>query len=430
MDMLKELLEKRAFVWQQMRDLNEASRRENRDLTAEEKEKWNKLDTEYLSLSERIEREQKIHEREREFSRTNNPGLRGFSREEIEENPERNFRDVFRSFLLNGTKRMSETDVAYLRKSGISIFSENEIEIPLSQRETRGLIAGTGSAGGFTVPTGFADTLEAALKDFSGVRQVARVVTTASGNALPWPTMNDTNNEGEIVAEEGSIGAHVGPTFGQVVLNAFKYSSKLVQISRELLEDSAFDLDAVISQALGERIGRISNRHFTVGTGTGQPQGVTLAPVGKVAAASTGITVDELLDLFHSVDPAYRNGPQVFWMFSDAVFTAIRKLTKADWAGGAAVWQPGLAPSAPDTVLGKPFVVNNHMPGFGVNNVTVVFGDFSRYLIRQVNTIRIRRLEELYAANDQVGFIAFLRQDGRLLDAGTGPIKALKMAAV
>ncbi len=284
----------------------------------------------------------------------------------------------------------------------------------------------TDSAGGYTIPEGFSNALEVAMLAFGGPRQVCRILTTATGNDLPWPTMTDTANEGELLAEEGSIGSSVDPTFGVVTFNAYKYSSKPILVSAELLQDSAFNMGQIIGNALGTRIGRITSQHFTTGTGSSQPNGLTVAAgSGVTAAGAAAITADELIDLQHSLDPAYRGFPSCGWMFADSTLKIIRKLKDGD---SQYLWQPGLRAAEPDMLLGKPYTVNQDMPAATTGNVSVLFGAFEKYVIRDVAQLRLYRLEERYRDNDQTGFIAFSRHDGDLLDAGTDPIKKLTQA--
>jgi HK97 family phage major capsid protein len=315
------------------------------------------------------------------------------------------------------------------RRSFFGFSLQNrEIEIPLVKdyrqikKEYRDMSLTVGS-GGYTVPEGFVNALEQALLQFGGVRQVADVMRTDSGADLPWPTMNDTANKGAILAEATTFSTSVDPTFASVIFKAFKYSSKPIIVSNELLQDSAFDLGAMIGGWLGTRIGRIQNDHFTTGAGTTLPKGIVVSSAeGAAAASETAIVDTEIIDLEHSVDPAYRPGAQ--WMFHDSVLAAIRKLK--DVTSGQYLWQPGMQAGIPDRLLGYTYVVNQSMASTLAKAAKVVlFGDFSKYKIRDVAGIRLVRLDELFAQTDQVGFVAFLRTDGQLLDAGTNPVKHL-----
>lgn len=291
--------------------------------------------------------------------------------------------------------------------------------------ESRDLNVTTSTQGQETIPEGFMPELERTLLAYGGPRQVARVLRTASGNDIPWPTVNDTSNTGELLNEATSIGSSVDPAFSSVTLGAYKYSSKPVLISAELLEDSAFDLGAEVGAMLGERIGRITATHFTTGDNSSKPQGlVTGASAGKTTASGTAIADTEVLDLVHSLDPAYRNLPSLGFMFHDNIFLYLRKLQDSN---GAFIWQPGMSGGEPDRLVGYPFTINQDMASsVATTNVTMLFGAFEKYIIRDVASVRAYRLEERYRETDQTGFITMSRHDGRYIN--TGAVKKMTQA--
>lgn len=274
------------------------------------------------------------------------------------------------------------------------------------------------------VPEGFVNELEVTLQAFGGFRRVARIMSTSTGNDMPWPTMDDTGNTGRLLAEEAAITTTNDPTTGAVIFNAFKYSSDAVLVSAELLEDSAFNLATELARALGIRIGRITSTHFATGTGSGQPQGITVgASAGVTAASATAVTADELIDLQDSIDPAYETFPSIGWAMRKATLTAIRKLKDGD---NQYLWQPGLQSGRPDQILGSPFTVVQEMPAMTTGNVSIVYGAFEFFIIRDAGLNRIIRLDELYRANDQTGFIVFSRHDSNVIQSAA--IKKLTQA--
>lgn len=325
-----------------------------------------------------------------------------------------------------GAQLLTDEERTALRLDG----GGSQIEIyPPSAEEIRALSTVTDTAGGFTVPETLWSRLTDALLAFGGMREASTVITTDGGEDLRFVTDDDTSNEGVIVGENTEVPGHttggVDPEFGQVVLSAFKYSSRIIKVPEELLEDSAFDIAGWLGRKIGERIGRITNRHFTAGTGTGQPNGITTAStLGITAASNSAITRAELIDLEMAVDQAYTVGPGTRWMFHRTTLGAFKKLSIGS-GDDRPLWQPGMAVGAPDTIEGYPYIINNHMPGIGSLNISVVFGALDMYYIRLVRGLRVRRLNELYAGNDQVGFVAFQRADGDLIDAGTNPVKRL-----
>jgi HK97 family phage major capsid protein len=254
---------------------------------------------------------------------------------------------------------------------------------------------------------------------------VATVIRTSSGSDLPIPTNDDTANKGALLAENTQV-SEVDPTFGQLVLQAYKYSSKSVLVAVEFLQDTSIDFNSFIGNALGTRIARIQNDHFTTGTGTGQPNGIVTAATSSSITFSgqATLTYDNLVDLIHTIDPAYRNNGK--FMFHDGALKMLRKVKTLQYSGdtvGVALWQPSMVAGEPNLLMGYPYVINQSMttPATGVKSI--VFGDLSKYLIRDCREVTLLRLDERYADYHQVGFLAFARSDGDLLDAGTRPVK-------
>ena len=284
----------------------------------------------------------------------------------------------------------------------------------------------TTTAGGYTVPDTPMAGLEDALLAFGGMRAArTTILRTATGASLPIPTQNDTTNKGSILAENTTTTTVTQLTFGQAVLGAFKYSSDIVKASYEFLQDTAIDAEGFIARHLGERIGRITNDHFTFGSNSSQPYGVMWAAAfGKTAASATAIAYGEMVDLKHGVDPSYRTAAE--WMLNDSTVGALTKVTDSY---GQPMWMPGLALRVPDTILGHTFVVNQSMDSVAAGNHSVLFGDFSKYYIRDVMDVMVLRLVERGADAAQVWFLAFSRHDGDLVDAGTNPIKYLRHPA-
>lgn len=292
-----------------------------------------------------------------------------------------------------------------------------------------------GSTGGNLIPP---ETLLASLEvnmlAFGAVRQVAEQIVTASGEDISWPTVDDTSNEGRQLPENAAADDNAGtgtsgdggpnPSFAKVTWEAFKFTSDAILVPYELLEDSVFNLPQILGALMGERLGRITNRRFTTGTGAGQPEGIVVgSALGVTAAGASAITADEIIDLEHSVDPAYRDGAS--YMFRDTVLAHLRKLKDSQ---NRYLWQAEYNSGAPDTLNNRPYYVNQHMAALATAQKTVIFGQLSKYKIRRVNSVRMYRLEERYRQKDQDGFVAFVREDGGLLHAGTVPVKHLLQA--
>jgi hypothetical protein len=215
----------------------------------------------------------------------------------------------------------------------------------------------------------------------------------------------------------------VDVTFGQKSLDAFVFDTEFVKWSMELMQDSIFNIEQLLGELLGERLGRRANVELTTGDGTGDPNGVvTASSLGKTAAAVAAITADELLDLIHSVDPAYRMGPKVRFMFNDGTLAKIRKLKDGN---SAYIWNPGnLSNGVSDTLLGYRYSVNQAMPASTTGLKSVIFGDFSKYYVRKVGAPVIGVMRERFWPD--LGIAGLIRLDGELGD--TSAVKHLIQA--
>ncbi|GGI82209.1 phage capsid protein [Polymorphobacter multimanifer] len=291
---------------------------------------------------------------------------------------------------------------------------------------------GTNGAGGFTVQTDVSTRLLDALAYDGGMGETATSLRTEGGNPLLIPASDGTAEEGVIV-DENTTATDLDPTFTQIPLPVYKYSSRVIPLSIELLMDSQIDVVSFIETRLMQRIGRIQNRHFTVGTGTAQPRGiVTAATVGKAGITGQTLTVtyDDLVDLEHSVDVAYRGRPDCGWMMHDL---ALRQIRKVKDTTGMPIFARGVANGPPtdamDFVLGRRVTVNNHMPVMAANAKSIIFGALAEYMIRDVMGVLLQRYDDsAYAKKGQVGFNAWSRAGGNLIDNG-GAVKAYQNSA-
>jgi HK97 family phage major capsid protein len=379
-------------------------------LSAEQTAEFDRIHEQQEKLAadiQRIERHESV-KAELEASRGVLAGRQDTENRENADAPGSRFTEAFGAYLRSGNEYMSPEQRA-------------------AMHEKRAQATQTDSAGGYLVPEGFSNALEKAILLFGGVEQAGTAFDTDTGNDLPWPTVNDTTNKGRLLAENAVVTA-TDVTFGVVNFAAYKYSSDIVLVPSELIQDSAFDLDVELPLLLGERIGRIKNQFGTTGTGTAQPQGVvTGSTLGVTAASATAVTYDELVDLMHSVDPGYRQMPKAGWMFNDTILRELKQLKDSQ---NRPLWLPSVREGDPDTFLGKTYTINQDMASPAINAKTILFGDFGKFRIRNVRGFALRRLSERYADNDQVGFVAFTRSDSRLINAGTNPIKHLVQAAV
>lgn len=288
------------------------------------------------------------------------------------------------------------------------------------QRTLSANVVGTGGA--LVAPESMVTALEVNMLAYGPMNVTSEIIRTSSGEPLRWPTANDTTNKGRQIGESVAVTA-TDPSFGGVTWGAYKLSSDEILVPYELLEDAVIDLPTVLGDMLGERLGRIQNEKYTTGSGAATAKGiVTAATLGATTAGATAILTNELYTLIHSVDPAYRQGAG--FMMNDAILLQIRLLKDLN---GAYMWQPNVQLGLPDTLAGYPVAINQDMDAsLTALYKTVLFGQLNKYKIRKVNEIRIYRLQERYRENDQDAFLAFTREDGNLLTAGTAPVKYLQ----
>jgi len=286
-------------------------------------------------------------------------------------------------------------------------------------REFRVQSAGTAAAGGYTVPTELAGFIVQSMAAWGPMYDAAvgTEILTASGAPITIPTIDDTaitavaHTEGAALADTGAKDV----TVGQKTLSAYVYDTEFVKWSMELSQDSAFSWEPLLGGLLGERLGRQANLALTTGTGTNQPTGiVTASGLGKTLASSSAITADEVMDFFHSIDPAYRASPKTRVMFNDSTLLALRKLK--DGQGNYLIRQ------APDGsgrlaigAIAVPYSINQAMDGLGLSKKIMVFGDFGKYFIRKVGAPVIGVVRERLWPD--LGIAGVIRLDGQLGDA-------------
>ena len=326
------------------------------------------------------------------------------------------YRSVFHKFLRAGgdPSELSGEDRAILRAG-------NQPGAEFRMQST------SNTAGGYTVPVELANEIVKSMKAWGPMydEDICTTMNTASGNSIKIPTVDDTavtaeaHTEGTALTDDG--GKDV--TFGQKSLDAFVFDTEFVKWSMELSQDSIFNVESLLGALLGERLGRIANSQLTVGGGSGAPNGiVTASSAGKTAAATGAVTYDEIMDLVHSIDPAYRQSPKVRFMFNDSTLAAIRKLKDGD---GKYIWtNSDVQGGVPGTLLGYRYSINQAMASLATTNKTILFGDFGKYFVRKVGAPIIGVMRERFWPD--LGIAGLIRFDGELSD--TGAVKHLVMA--
>lgn len=396
---LKELKERRAGLYVQIDALRKET--DGREMTAEEQQRWDTLFADYDKADNAVAAEERFLDAQKRQAedafRTQSSGTPGTT---VSDSPE--YRRAFGEYLIGGLNSLSPESRSLI--------------------ENRAALAGL--TAGVLIPSELAGTIEIALKNYGGMFEAAHIITTSNGGDLTFPTVNDTTAKATIVSEYEQSTKRT-PTFGSVVLKAYTYRTPIIPVSLELLQDSAFDLDSLLSQLLTESFGRGVNEHLTTGTGTGQPKGiVTAATALDAKAAATSISLDDIIGLVSGLDANYAKVGK--FMFNHKTLWELAKIKDTT---GQYIWQENARVGNPGTLFGKPYIVNDDVADIGKGNASVLFGDFSKYKIRLVKGFRVIRLNELLAEYLSIGLFGFARVDGTLIDAGTHPVLKIVHAA-
>lgn len=439
---LKEMREKRARIHENAKSILDGI---SADATAEARAEaerqfdaamadFDKLDAQ-ISRGEQLERSgQRIsdaaaaeREAEERAARDGRPGSNGSAPgANTAGKSELNMRSAFKDALLFGPAADADV-IAFLQENGVVDLRGGNLQ----DRELRALTTGTGSSGGYTVPTEFLPKIEKTMAIWGPMLDpnVIDLLVTDSGGPIEFPSIDDTARRGSQFAENAEITDDAGedPTFGQITLASYMHNSEIIKVPIQLLSDSAFDVEnRLMPDLFGERMARTANEKLTTADGSSKPQGITVgAGAGVTAAAVAAFAADELIDLQHEVNPAYRASPKCAWMFNDTVLKLARKLKDAE---NRYIWQaPNLQTGAPATLLDKPYYINPSMANPAASAKPIIFGDLSKYTVRRVGSFSIFVFRERYMNNLQLGFMAFGRFDGKVTN--TAAIKVMTMAA-
>lgn len=370
-----------------------------------------------IKRTQRLAEAEKRHADEDEEQRARQRPISGGEGRGQDGGDQLEYREVFHKFITRGAdiNELSGEERAIL-KAGVQ-----------PAKEFRAQNTGTTTAGGFTVPTELANQIIKSMAAWGPMydEDVTTTMNTSSGNPIKIPTVDDTavtaekHTEGVALTDDG--GKDV--TFGQKSLDAYVYDTEFVRWSMELGQDSIFNFETLLGELLGERLGRIANRELTIGDGVGDPNGiVTASTLGKTAAAAAAITTDEIIDLIHSVNPAYRQSPKVRFMFNDLTLAVIRKLKDSE---GRYIWSAGdIQNGVPGTLQGYRYSINQAMAGVATGNRSMIFGDFGKYFVRKVGSPIIGVLRERFWPD--LGMAGLIRFDGELGD--TAAVKHLIQA--
>lgn len=419
-----ELLQQRANLYEQMKAVVDGAEADNkRSMTAEEVAKYDALDTQLNELDQQRKRYEDMDKREADLLEAQERAkLDIVPKDQGPDGDERTkFEAKLRSFLAKDQEVGTPRQMVISPDTQIRNYAQARAIAHEFRTQQRDLSKGTATAGGHTVGTGFYAQLIDHMIEVSGVLQAGpTVLITDRGDNIPIPRTTAHSTATSEIAEGVAI-TESDPAFNQLVLGAYKYGV-LVQVSYELLEDTYVDLTGYLSMQAGRAVGNSFGTRLVTGTGSSQPQGAaTAATLGVTGGAGVAgaFTADNLIDLLYSVIAPYRNSPDCAWMMRDASLGNARKLKDSQ---GQYLWQPSLQVGAPDILLAKPVRTDPNVAAVALSARSVLFGDFSRYFVRQVKDIRFERSDEYAFNQDLATFKAVLRGDGGLADT-SGALK-------
>lgn len=413
---IQQTYDQRARLVTQMQDITLSAAKEGRALTQEESEKWDKMEADERALTKTIEAHEKTEKlvaeragKHFEATQTQAPTWTSDNTATRDAGKGKEYRESYMQMLRLGMSSLS-----------------NEQRSLIENRGTSTQVVGTDSLGGYLVPDEWQPQLEKAMLDYSGIMQAARIERTSTGKTWFWPTVNDTAAKAVLIAEAGSFTVQ-DVSFGQKQLDSYLYGD-VFKVSWQMLRDNEYNLEGELRAFFEDRFGRALNTACTTDDGSSKPQGVvTASTLGKTAASATAITFSEILDLIHSIDPAYRASKRFGLMFHDATLAYLKKLSIGS-SDARPLWQPSFVEGAPDKIDGYRYWINQDMDSsINAASKLILAGDFNKYVIRLVQDLQYARLDELFSMNGLVGFQGYMSFDGELMN--TSAIKHLITAA-
>ncbi len=394
MKTITELRTSRANLWKTMENFLDTRANDKGVLSAEDDATYAKMEKDLDDLTNEIRRMERREAREAELNKpVDSP---------ITQTPERS----------PGPEKTGRASAAYAEDFGRHLRGRQPVHNVLSE--------GTDADGGYLVPEEFERQIVTTLEEANVIRSLAKVITTGSERKIP---VASTHSVAQWTPENGAY-QESNPTFGQKQIDAFKLTD-LIRVSQELLQDSAFDLESYIAGEFARAFGIAEEQAFCIGTGSGQPTGIFTengGTPGVTTAAANAITVDEVISLVYALKSPYRRNAK--FLMNDATVALLRKLKDGN---GAYLWQPSVQAGQPDRLLGYEIYTSPYVPTVEANAFTIAFGDFKNYWIADRAGRTVQRLNELYATNGQIGYVATERVDGKVILAEG--IQLLRMKA-
>ena len=383
---IQELREKRSKAWDTARDFLDSKRNESGLLSEEDSKTYDAMEQQIVAYGKEIQRLERQAQIEAEMNKPTSTPIQNKPNASTHSDTKTGIAsDAYRTAFWNNIRNRNFADV------------RNALQI------------GEDTEGGYLVPDEFERKLISALEEENVFRPLATKIQTSSGDRkIPVITQK---GEARWIEEEEAYTLS-DDAFGQISLSAYKVGTA-IKISEELLNDSVFDLPSYIAKEFARRIGTKEEEAFLIGDGKGKPTGIFAATGGaENGATTTGatITFDDVIELFYSLKSPYRK--KAVWVLNEQTVKALRKIKDNT---GNFIWQPSVSAGLPDTILNRPYVTSVYAPTIAVGAKAIAFGDYSYYWVADRQGRSLKRLNELFAMNGQIGFLASQRVDGKLI---------------
>lgn len=376
---VKELIEKRAKAWEAAKNFVDTHEDKNGNLSAEDSATYTKMEAEIEELTNSIDRQQRAERREQEFSKPVNSPITGKPYKDEPAGEEKTGRasDEYRKAMLNAM-RSNFRQVSNVLQEGVD------------------------SDGGYLVPVEYDKRLIDVLNEENIMRTLGTKITTSGEHKI---NIAATKPAAAWIEEGGTL-SFGDATFDQIYLDAFKLHVA-IKVTEELLYDSAFNLENYIITEFGKALANAEEDAFLNGDGKGKPLGI-FAKTGGGQSAGTltaALKSDDLIDLVYSLKRPYRKNAS--FILNDATLAQVKKLKDNN---GQYLWQPSYQAGEPDRILGYTVRTSAYAP-----TDAIAFGDYRYYNIGDRGSRSFKQLNELFAGNGMIGFVAKERVDGKLV---------------
>ena len=417
---LKDLLQKRANVWDSMQKLNDLTITENRDFTSDEETKYQNMETELESHDKQIERSRKLEgsrakdgdslldfrsDGEGEHRGGGGQGDQGVQLRALE-NFERN-RNKF-----EGLPESEAKAVRSIQEAGFRSYVKNGTMNAIQQRAIQ---QGVDDEGGYLVaPVQWMDQLIQAVDNEVIIRQYATVYSMPNAQSLGVPSLDTDLNDADWTTELATGNEDTALRLGkrELATNPF---AKLVKISKKLLRSTG-KAESLVMERMAYKFGVTEETGFMTGDGQSKPLGLFTASTDGISTGrdvstnntTTAITFNGLIEALSSVKGQYHKNSR--WVFHRDAIKMLRKIVDSN---GQYIWQQSVVVGEPDRILNFPYITSEYCPNTFTTGLYVgLFGDLSKYWILDSMSMEVQRLTELYAPQNQMGFIGRAESDG------------------